>query len=89
MATKNKPGAFDCYANAEPDEPMFILLGRDVVSPFAIRMWIAERIASGKNKHEDAQIVEAAECIEAMERFAEERRAKRLASLKPTEAPGS
>lgn len=29
MGTKNNPGEFDCYANAAPDEPMFILLGRD------------------------------------------------------------
>lgn len=89
MATKNNPGAFDCYANAEPDEPMFVLLGRDVASPVAVRKWIEERIASGKNTPSDAQIVEALHCITAMERFAEERRAKRLAALKPTEAPGS
>ena len=34
MATKNNPGKFDCYTNAEPDEPMFILLGRDPVARF-------------------------------------------------------
>lgn len=33
MGTKNNPGAFDCYANAEPDEPMFVLLGRDKHAP--------------------------------------------------------
>lgn len=31
MGTKNNPGAFDCYANAEPDEPMFVLLARDLL----------------------------------------------------------
>ena len=25
MGTKNEPGEFDCYAAAEPDEPMFII----------------------------------------------------------------
>lgn len=29
MGTKNKPGTYDCYATAHPDEPMFILLGRE------------------------------------------------------------
>jgi len=28
MATKKNPGEFDCYANAGPDEPMFVLLAR-------------------------------------------------------------
>ena len=28
MGTKNNPGRFDCYGNAEPDEPIFVLLGR-------------------------------------------------------------
>jgi hypothetical protein len=28
MGTKNVPGKFDCYANALPDEPTFVLLGR-------------------------------------------------------------
>ncbi|HAW11807.1 MAG TPA: aspartate decarboxylase, partial [Chloroflexi bacterium] len=29
MGTKNNPGKFDCYDDAHPDEPMFVLLGRD------------------------------------------------------------
>lgn len=29
MGTKSNPTQFDCYANALPDEPMFILLARD------------------------------------------------------------
>ena len=23
MSTKNNPGSYDCYANADPDEPMW------------------------------------------------------------------
>ena len=30
MGTKNNPGKFDCYEHAKPDEPMFVLLGRDL-----------------------------------------------------------
>ena len=26
MGTKNNPGKWDCYANAEPDEPMIKLV---------------------------------------------------------------
>jgi hypothetical protein len=29
MGSKIQPGKFDCYANALPDEPMFVLLARD------------------------------------------------------------
>lgn len=39
MGTKNKPGKFDCYANAEPDEPMFVLLARDPLAAFLVSIW--------------------------------------------------
>jgi hypothetical protein len=44
MGTKNIPGTFDCYANAEPDEPMFVLLGRDPLAPFLMSMWSKVRM---------------------------------------------
>lgn len=43
MATKEKPGEFDCYANAKPDEPMFVLLARDVSAPWLVAAWAALR----------------------------------------------
>jgi hypothetical protein len=43
MGTKNNPGEFDCYANAEPDEPMFVLLARDRTAPQAVEAWVAAR----------------------------------------------
>lgn len=43
MGTKNNPGNFDCYTNAEPDEPMFILLGRDPLAPALVKIWAAMR----------------------------------------------
>lgn len=58
---------FDCYANARDDEEMFILLARDSCAPSVIRFWCAERIRVGKNKLNDAQIVEAMECADRME----------------------
>lgn len=39
MGSKNKPGKYDCYANALPDEPMMVLLGRDVLAPGLTYIW--------------------------------------------------
>lgn len=39
MGTKNSPGNFDCYSNADGDEPMFVLLGRDKFAASLVRMW--------------------------------------------------
>ncbi len=41
MGTKINPGEFDCYANAEADEPMFVLLARDITSKYFVRAWVA------------------------------------------------
>lgn len=43
MGTKSNPGDFDCYAKAEPDEPIFVLLGRDRHAPTLIWLWAAMR----------------------------------------------
>lgn len=69
METKNNPGPFSCYANAAPDEPMFILLARDKASPSAVRMWCLQRIKTGKNRIEDAQIQDAYAVAKAMEEY--------------------
>jgi hypothetical protein len=39
MGTKNNPGQYDCYANALPDEPMMVLLGRDPLAPALTQIW--------------------------------------------------
>jgi hypothetical protein len=41
MGTKNNPSNWDCYANAELDEPMFILLARDVTAQYLVAAWVA------------------------------------------------
>ena len=43
MATKADPGRFDCYAKAEPDEPLFVLLARDPLAPFLVSIWSSLR----------------------------------------------
>lgn len=70
MGTKNNPGRFDCYANADRDEPMFVLLGRDVHAHFAVRKWADDRehlITVGIKPESDRPMVaEARECADAM-----------------------
>jgi hypothetical protein len=39
MGTKNNPGKFDCLAKAEPDEPFFVLLGRDPQAAHLVSIW--------------------------------------------------
>jgi hypothetical protein len=56
-----------CMNSAHPEEMTFVLLGRDAAAPIAIRAWVAERLRLGKNKKDDAQIVEALECAATME----------------------
>lgn len=55
-----------CIATAHPKEMVFVLLSRDPAAPMAIYHWCAERIALGKNKEDDAQIVEARACADTM-----------------------
>jgi len=73
MGTKNDPGKFDCYANALPDEPMFILLARDMDAPARVRSWAAERALSillgEKPESDKAMVIEALECADKMQRW--------------------
>lgn len=65
MGTKNEPGQFDCYANAEPDEPMFILLARDPLAPLMVEIW-AQLRAEASTEDDQALIEEAQECADSM-----------------------
>lgn len=67
MGTKNNPGAYDCYDKAEPDEPMFILLGRDPLAPALVREWAQQRAET--RGRPDAKIDEARACADAMEAY--------------------
>ena len=64
MGTKNNPGKFDCYTNAEPDEPMFVLLARDVDAPHLVREWVERRKERGEKAE---KLIEAYDCATAME----------------------
>lgn len=68
MGTKNNPPPkFDCYAKAEPDEPMFVLLGRDPLASFLVGIWVAARREMGGDPE---QLAEASACSDAMLRWA-------------------
>ncbi len=63
MGTKLKPGAFDCYRRALPDEPLFTLLGRDGDAPEGARDWARRRekaIAAGLRPESDRVLVASA-----------------------------
>ena len=88
MGTKNNPGKFDCYANAEPDEPMFVLLARDEKAPEIVRAWANKRyrvqvylgLREAGDPH-DEKGLEAFACADAMEKwYAEKNRASTVGS---------
>jgi hypothetical protein len=72
MSTKTNPSKdFDCYANAEPDEPMFVLLGRDRHAPQLVEMWASMRATAGEDP---AKVLEALKCAKAMRKHRYERK---------------
>ncbi len=70
MATKQNPGKYDCYRNAEQNEPMFILLARDASAPSVVECWARERaeaIATNRKPPSDVRmVVEAFDCAAEM-----------------------
>jgi len=70
MGTKLNPGKFDCYSNAAPDEPMFILLGRDKHAPTLVWLWSVLREL---DEEDPAKVNEARECAADMMNWAHDR----------------
>lgn len=81
MGTKTHPGRFDCYANAKPDEPMFVLLARDPSAAILVRLWATMReaeIRQGRRPESDRlKVGEAYACATDMERWHDENRGRR------------
>lgn len=63
MGTKNNPDSYDCYTNADPDEPMFVLLGRDKHAPTLVWLWSLLRELDSEDP---AKVAEARDCVEDM-----------------------
>ena len=57
-----------CWSKARPTERLFVLLARDAAAPDTLRYWVRKRLALGKNKRDDPQILEALECADLMEK---------------------
>lgn len=83
MGTKTDHGKFDCYDQALPDEPMFILLGRDPFAPMLVEQWAINRLrkieAGIRPEADRAKAQEAYECAQAMFRW----RAANLGKWRP------
>ena len=60
-----------CLNKARANERLFVLLARDSAAPDTVRYWVRKRIALGKNKIHDPQIVEALDCAKKMEEEAQ------------------
>jgi len=73
MGTRNDPSRYDCYAKAEPDEPVFVLLGRDPSAAGLVRDWARQREAMVRAGHKPAEdlpmVREARACADAMAAF--------------------
>lgn len=73
MGSKTDPGSYDCYANALPDEPMFVLLGRDPQAPALVARWADKRegeIRKGARPVSDLPMVaEARACAQQMRKW--------------------
>ncbi len=81
MGTKNNPGKFDCYANADPDEPMFVLLSRDPLAPILVRLWADLREHTAGNP---SKVLEARTCALNMETWRHTER-KRIGQIRPAD----
>lgn len=66
MGTKAEPGRFDGYGKAEPDEPIFTLLGRDPAAPKLIRAWVFEHQNA---KTDGVQLMEALAVADEMDQY--------------------
>jgi hypothetical protein len=73
MGTKNNPGTYDCYDKAEPDEPMFVLLGRDKYAPVLVWLWAAMKAYEGGDA---SKAKEAKNCSLAMIQWARDHGSK-------------
>lgn len=66
--TEELKNPHSCINKAHESEMVFVLLARDPVAPILIREWVKMRVAIGKNKPDDAQILEALQCADTMEK---------------------
>lgn len=67
-STKADPGPFDAFDKARPDEPIFVLLGRDPSAPATVTEWCRlrrNRALKEFDHSSDALAAELRQCAEA------------------------
>ncbi len=67
MGTTDNPVDLDYYANAESDEPVLVLRGRDRHASGLVRLWALLRHADGDDA---ASIAEDLRCADTMDNWA-------------------
>lgn len=81
MGTRQNPGKYDCLSKAKPDEPIFVILGRDRHGAAVVREWARLRelaIAMDIAPQSDAAMVrEARQLADKMEAWREKNWVKR------------
>jgi alkanesulfonate monooxygenase SsuD/methylene tetrahydromethanopterin reductase-like flavin-dependent oxidoreductase (luciferase family) len=55
MGSKSQPGFYSYLGKAEPDEPVFVLMGRDPLAPDLIRRWADTAQANGERRDKVAE----------------------------------
>ncbi len=66
MGTKANPGRYDCYAKAEPDEPIFTLRANDPNAAALVWLWATMAEFDDETKTEPEKVKEARRCMRAM-----------------------
>lgn len=69
MGLKAKELESGCFAKAKDDEPMFVLLGRDMLAPVLVRLWA--KLHDGFSRS-DISAKEAETILEMLERAFED-----------------
>jgi hypothetical protein len=78
-----------CLNRAKDDEWLFVLIGRDEDAPETVRFWARRRVARGKRRADDPQIVEALAWADAVEAEQAQARRAELAEKKARGALGA
>jgi hypothetical protein len=74
MGSKSNPSKYDCYSRAEPDEPVFVLLGRDPAASLVVKFWVELRKLCGETERE--VLDEAFDCAVDMAQWCEQKLGK-------------
>jgi hypothetical protein len=78
--------ARSCFSKAAPDEPIFVLRGKDPLAPLVVKLWAQMATSVGTYGHEENKRASAYDVAAEMERY---RNANYPAALEVDDAPVS